>query len=187
MENNSIRFYLKELRKKIKFIDRYGELIIAPPPPVLRRTSRAIDCQLQDPSYSMNCLCQMDYDYKNNVYNIKVFDFVSMIEDEDRRNKKEWIDVNWKIDKFQKNLYYYVTSNFNAPRKCIEPIDNYYVLCRSQFCPILIFFILKLKVKCLRIKKKRYLKMIFGDIADNIVKLVPFTRLYKKKIKNKIV
>ena len=181
MENNSMRFYLKSFREKIKFINDEGELIIAPPPPLLRRSSIASECQYQDPSHSINCLCEMIFDNKSQMYNIKVFDFVSMIEDEDRRYKKEWIKVNWKIDKSQENIHYDVTSYFYPPRKCIDPINNYYVICRSQFSPLLLFFILKLKVKCLRKKKKRYLKMVFGNIADNILKLIPFTPLEQKK------
>ena len=173
MENISIRFYLKELRKKIKFINSKGELNIVPPPSVLRKTSLAIDCQLQDPSHSINCLCQMNFDSENNIYNVKVFDYVYMIEDEDRKNKKEWINVNWKIDKFQKNIKYHITSYFSPPMECLEPIDKYYVLCRSQFCPILIFFILKLKVKYLRLKKKNYLIQKFCDIGLNIFNLIP--------------
>ena len=148
MDKTCIRFYFKN---KKSFNNDHNQINLYKKRPILKKSSRGVDCQYEDPYYSVKCLCEMVYNHTSNMYDIRVFDCIIL--DEKIDNKKRWINVNWKIDNLQKNFHYYVTSYFNPKIRYIEPIKDKYIICRAQFSSILIFFILKLKVKCLRIKR----------------------------------
>ena len=157
MDDSIIRFYLKtpSIRYPLKLSN--GKIIKIPDPPVLRNYSIGIDMQCNDPSYSLGKLCQMEFNKKTEMYDIKVFDHPLMLEDEDSRNNilnKSWIKVKWKIDKEINNIHYVVTSYFHNPKEYIEKIDRNYLLCRPQFSSFLLFCILKFKIYFLRKRKK---------------------------------
>lgn len=171
MNNTPTRFYLKVPRS------------MPLEPPVLRRTSIATEAQYCEPSYSIGKLCQMEFNDKIKMYNIKVFDYPSMLEDEDNRNKKMWVNVKWKIDKDINNIHYFVTSYFNARQKYIDKIGVDYLLCRPQFSPIILFCILKLKVLFIRKIKERFLKKKIGnEISKIILNYVPYTPCINLKL-----
>lgn len=174
-----IRFYLKTPSIRYPLQLSNGKTINVPDPPVLRKYSIGIDMQYNDPSYSVGKLCQMEFNKKKNMYDIKVFDHPIMLEDEDSKHKKYWIKVQWKIDKEIKNIHYNVTSYFHEPKKYIEKIDKNYLLCRPQFSSFLLFCILKFKIYFLRKRKRRFLKKKFcNEIVNIIFNSIPSTPIY---------
>ena len=182
MDNNIFKFYLKVPRCNYSSTNLNGESFYIPDPPKLRRTSIATDSQECEPSYSIGRLCKMVFDDQIQMYNVKVFDYPIMLEDENHRYNKEWINVKWKIDKEINRIHYCVTSYFNNPKEYIDIINTDYLLCRPQFSPILLFCILKLKVHFLRKVKKRYLKSkIENELVNKVLNFVPNTLFVDKK------
>ena len=176
MDNIPHKFYLKVPRYIFHSNILNGELVDIPDPPKLRRTSIATEAQECEPSYSIGRLCKMEFNNEIQMYNVKVFDYPIMLEDEYQSNKKCWIDVKWKINKEISKIHYFVTSYFSISSTYIDTIGTDYLICRCQFSPILIFCILKFKVCFLRKVKERYLKKKIGiDISKNILNLVPST------------
>lgn len=176
MDNTPFKFYLKVPRCQYPSRILNGDLVDIPDPPTLRRTSIATDAQECEPSYSIGRLCKMEFNNQLQMYNVKVFDCPIMLKDENQGNNKQWINVNWKIDKEINKIHYFVTSYFNNPQKYIDKIGTDYLLCRPQFSPVLLFCILKFKIHFLRKIKERYLKKKIGiDICKNILNLVPST------------
>ena len=183
MDNTLLKFYLKVPRFNFSSMILNGDLTNIPDPPQLRRTSIAYDAQESEPSYSIGRLCEMEFNSQLQMYDVKVFDYPVMLEDEyDHRNNKKWINVKWKIDKEINKIHYCVTSYFNNPKKYIDTIGIDYLLCRPQFSSVLLFCILKLKVHFLRKIKARYLKQkIENEIVNKVFDFTPRTPYIKTK------
>tara|TARA_Y100000991_G_scaffold214056_1_gene200973 strand:+ start:2749 stop:3303 length:555 start_codon:yes stop_codon:yes gene_type:complete len=177
MDNILLKFYLKVPTYNFQSSILNGDFINIPDPPKLRRTSIATYAQEYEPSYSIGRLCEMKFNNQLQMYDVKVFDYPIMLEDEENHGyNKEWINVKWKINKEVNKIHYYVTSYFNSPVEYIDIIGIDYLIQRSQFSPILFFCILKFKVLLLRKMKERYLKKMFNNyILKNILKFIYYT------------
>jgi hypothetical protein len=150
------RFILKIPKKIYPLVEIDGKLLEIPEPPILKRTSRGVDCDRCEPSNSIGQLCEISSE-ENNFCGIKVL-----------RNG-EWEDVSWKINISTNQIYYWATSYFNPPHKYIENIGKDYILCRPQYNIYTLYFILKFKIYGIRKMKERYLKK---KISSNLVKKI---------------
>ena len=157
---NKFRFILKTPKKKFPLVEINGEFLEIPDaPPVLKRTSRGIDCDRCEPSNSIGLLCEFYPEINSDgLCSIKVF------------RDGIWHNVDWKINKSTNQIYYWVTSYFNPPHLYIENINRDYILCRPQFNIYTLYFILKLKTLGVRFRKKRVIKHNFNKLlAEKII------------------
>ena len=157
--NKRFRFILKVPKKILPLVEINGNLTELPDfPPRLRRTSRGIDGDIYEPSNSINYLCESIPNDINELCNIKVFRY------------GYWNDVEWKINRFTNQIYYWATSYFNPPYLYKDNIGEDYILCRPQYNVVTFYFIMKLKIYGIRKIKERYIKKKFNQNLKNRIR-----------------
>lgn len=147
-----------------------NDSLLPPPPlpmPILRRTSRGIDCWNREPYDSYNMPCRLGTLMKKNtgqhgkvvIRSVEVFKF--------HNGLSQWYPMIWGFDTNTLDIHYWVTSYMSGDHHYINEYPDTFEIIRLQFGSILIYCILKLKLLGRKKIKQRYLRTLLPDSVYN--------------------